>query len=277
MTITHALQAAASRGIDRLDAQLLLLHVLGKTPAERAWLVAHADEPLTPSLADHFLAMAERRASGEPLAYLTGWQAFYGLELKVDARVLIPRPDTETLVDWAIEVIDIHDNGTGSGDVLDLGTGSGAVALALKRSRPQWRVHALEASADALAVARANASRLGLDVAFVQGSWFNALPLSADLIVSNPPYVAEQDAHLPALRHEPRQALTSGADGLDDIRQIVASSPRHLRPGGWLLLEHGHDQAARVRTLLVAHGFLQVQSRRDLSGTERCSGGQFSP
>ncbi len=283
MTVTDTLQTAISRGIDRLDAQLLLLHVLGKASTERAWLLAHADEALAPSVAAQFRALAERRAAGEPLAYLRGRQAFYGLELAVDARVLIPRPDTETLVDWAIEVIDQHGSRSGNsnftGDVLDLGTGSGAVAFAVKHSRPKWQVCATDASGDALSVARANAARLGLDVGFSHGNWFDALPGGSgrfDLIVSNPPYIADHDAHLPALAREPRQALTSGADGLDDIRQIAASAPKHLQPSGWLLLEHGYDQAQRVRDVLRQAGFENVQSRRDLGGAERCSGGQIS-
>ncbi len=303
MTVAQALQASLTLGLSRLDAQGLLLHVLGKAPTERGWLLAHGDDHLTDAAAEAFKALAARAALGEPLAYLTGWQAFYGLELAVDARVLIPRPDTETLVDWALELMDQaavlgqrSSSGAlsrlGSGAVLDLGTGSGAVALALKHSRPQWRVWASDASGDALAVAQSNAVRLGLDVVFSQGNWFEAclgatFETSFDatsvatseksgrfnLIVSNPPYIADNDAHLSALAHEPQQALTSGADGLDDIRHIVVGAPKHLVNGGWLLLEHGYDQAERVRALLVTHGFAQVQSRRDLNGIERCSGG----
>ena len=272
MTLTSALQAALTVGLDRLDAQLLLLHVLGKTPAERAWLVAHGDARLPAQEEKQFQALAERRLRGEPLAYLTGHAAFYGLDLAVDARVLVPRPDTETLVDWALEVVTSQHAGT-----IDLGTGSGAVALAIQNTRPAWNVTASDASHAALAVARANAKRLRLPVHFVHSHWFDAIPARFELVVSNPPYIAAGDAHLRALSHEPAQALVSGADGLDDIRAIVAQAPSHLAPGGWLLLEHGYDQADRVRALLRHAGLGDVQSRRDLAGIERCSGGQFSP
>lgn len=282
MTITAALLAAMAGGLARLDAQLLLLHVVGKAPTERAWLVAHGDAVLPVQDESRFKALAERRRGGEPLAYLTGRVAFYGLDLVVDARVLVPRPDTETLVDWALDVAasqrcGVVDLGTGSGDVLDLGTGSGAVALAIQNARPAWNVTATDASQGALAVARANAERLRLDVRFIHSNWFDALAHRFDLIVSNPPYVAADDAHLSALSHEPAEALVSGTDGLDDIRAIIAQAPAHLAPGGWLLLEHGYNQAARVRELLKHAGFGDVQSRRDLAGIERCSGGQFSP
>ncbi len=278
MIITQALHAALTLGVARLDAQLLLLHVAGKAPTDRGWLLAHGEDHLPATATDEFKALAARCASGEPVAYLTRRQAFYGLDLVVDPRVLIPRPDTETLVDWALEVMDATQlESGGGGAILDLGTGSGAVALALKHSRPRWRVCASDASPDALAVARTNAARLSLGVDFAQGHWFDALRTESrhfDLVVSNPPYIADDDAHLNALGHEPQQALTSGADGLDAIRHIVAGAPKHLANGGWLLLEHGYDQAERVRTLLAAHGFQQVQSRRDLVGIERCSGGQ---
>ena len=159
--------------------------------------------------------------------------------------------------------------------VVDLGTGSGAIALALKHSQPQWQVGAVDFSADALAVARNNATRLELDIDFQQGSWLAGVGESYALIVSNPPYIAAQDAHMAALTHEPLQALASGDDGLDDIRVIIGQAPAHLLPGGWLLLEHGYDQAATVRQLLQNAGFLKVQSRLDLAGIERCSGGQW--
>jgi release factor glutamine methyltransferase len=274
VTITETLQSAVASGVDRLEAQLLLLHVLDKAPAERAWLLAHGDVLVPLDSEAHYKALTGRRLGGEPLAYLTGHAPFYGLDLAVDARVLAPRPDTETLVDWALKL------GPGSGDVLDLGTGSGAVALALQHARPTWRVWATDASADALEVAKANAQRLRLGVHLLQGNWFDALHLAPalrfDLIVSNPPYIAEGDGHLAALAHEPALALTSGADGLDAIRAIVTGASTHLAPGGWLLLEHGYDQAARARELLAQAGFVSVASRRDLTGIERCSGGKTS-
>ena len=275
LTLTQALLQAQSQGLDRLDAQLLLLHALGKSPQERAWLLAHDTDELPPGAQAALDARVQRRAAGEPLAYITGHQEFFGLDLQVDARVLVPRPDTETLVEWALDALQAPTDAAPT--VLDLGTGSGAIALALKATRPDLRVSAVDYSEDALAVARANAQRLGLEVQFSQGAWFAALPQPTarfHVIVSNPPYIAAQDGHLVALSHEPLQALASGADGLDDIRQIIVQAPTHLHPGGWLLLEHGYDQAAAVRDLLRDVGFEDVQSRRDLSGIERCSGGR---
>ena len=272
MQIQQALSAACSAlGLERLDAQLLLLHALGRPLNDRAWLLARDSDTLDAATEMRYIELTRRRAAGMPLAYLTGEREFYGLSLQVDRRVLDPRPDTETLVDWALEHL------TPQGSVIDLGTGSGAIALALKNHRPQARVEALDASAEALAVALANAQRLALDVAFHTGHWLEGLQGNFDLIVSNPPYIAEDDPHLEQLGQEPRMALTSGADGLDAIRSIVAQAPAHLQPGGWLLLEHGYDQAERVRTLLMQAGFSAVQSRRDLAGIERCSGGQWLP
>lgn len=274
MTLADALSQACARGLARLDAQLLLLHALGRTPHERAWLIAHDDAPLGTATAGRFDALCARRLAGEPLAYLTGRREFHGLALQVDARVLDPRADTETLVDWALALLPPD----APRRVLDLGTGSGAIALAIAHARPRARVTATDASADALAVARANAQRLGLALDLRHGDWLAPVAGEVfDLIVGNPPYIAKGDPHLPALAHEPRGALVSGADGLDDIRRIVAAAPAHLRPGGWLLLEHGWDQAAAVRALLAGAGFTQVQSRRDLAGIERCSGGCHHP
>ena len=188
---------------------------------------------------------------------------------QVDARVLVPRPDTETLVEWALHCL----QGRTTPAVLDLGTGSGAIALAIQHARPDAQVMAVDRSAEALAVARANAQRLGLTVRFAEADWLDGAGTDLDLLVSNPPYVAIGDPHLAALRHEPAGALVSGPDGLDDIRRIVEAAPAHLREGGWLLLEHGYDQAAAVRALLMRRGFVQVQSRDDLAGIARCSGG----
>ncbi len=268
MQIQQAIAAAVALGLPRLDAQLLLLHTLGRPAHDRAWLLAHDTDELAAAQQSRFLALVQRRATGEPLAYLTGVKEFYGLPLQVDARVLDPRPDTETLVEWALECL----REVAAPRIVDLGTGSGAIALALKHSRPDAQVCAVDASADALAVARANAQRLGLEVAFRHGHWLAGLDVRFDLIVSNPPYIAEGDPHLAALGHEPRQALTAGADGLDDLRAIIQQAGQCLQPGGWLLLEHGWDQAEAVRALLQAAGFDAVQSRPDLAGIARCSG-----
>ena len=272
-TLLDALRHLQAQGLPRLDAQMLLLHALGRPTHARAWLLAHDGEPLPAGAAERLHALAARRLAGEPMAYLTGEKHFHGLCLHVDARVLDPRDDTETLVDWALE----HLPAGVPRRVLDLGTGSGAITLAIAHARPAAQVVAVDASADALAVARANAQRLGLAVDLRCGHWL--APVAGqrfDVIVSNPPYIAEDDAHLPALVHEPRQALVSGADGLHDLRHIVAAAPAHLHAGGWLLLEHGWDQAATVRALLAQAGFAAVQSRRDLAGIERCSGGQWA-
>ncbi|MCM2478084.1 peptide chain release factor N(5)-glutamine methyltransferase [Serpentinimonas maccroryi] len=298
VSLEAALQGAQQAGLPRLEAQLLLLHALQRGPHERAWLLAHGDAALPAPAAQHLRDLIERRLSGEPLAYLTGQREFYGLRLQIDARVLDPRPDTETLVDWALELLPLGQ----AAPVLDLGTGSGAIALALQQQRPQAQVWALDASLDALAVARANAERLHLPLHLRHGHWLRGWPtaagpahpaapdcapasLGADhapepppawlgLIVSNPPYIRAADPHLPALRHEPQQALVAGPDGLDDLREIIASAYAHLLPSGWLLLEHGWDQADAVAALLHAHGYQNVAHRLDLAGHRRCSGGQ---
>ena len=271
MTLAQALARAGTLGLSRLDGQLLLLHALGRGSHERAWLLAHDDEALPESAATTYDGLCRRRLAGEPVAYLVGEKEFFGLSLAVDARVLVPRPDTEVLVEWALELLP---EGSAQG-VLDLGTGSGAVALALQHERPNCTVTAVDASADALAVANANAQRLRLPVRFVHSHWMDTVPGPFDLIVSNPPYVAEGDPHLADLTHEPLQALTSGQDGLDDIRQIVAQAPSCLAPGGWLLLEHGWDQAQAVQALLRSAGLEEVQSRQDLAGIARCTGGRL--
>jgi release factor glutamine methyltransferase len=263
------LQRGLALGLERLDAQLLLLNVLGRGAAGRGWLLAHGQDEVDTAPEQAFDAAARRRRAGEPLAYITGNREFYGLDLRVNARVLDPRADTETLVDWALELL------PPSARVMDLGTGSGAIALAIKHQRSDVHMEARDFSADALDVARANAQRLNLAIDFSQGSWLEGVTGPFDLIVSNPPYIAFADPHLAALVHEPLEALTSGADGLDDLRAIVQQAPRNLKPGGWLLLEHGYDQAQAVRTLLLAQGFGEVQSRRDLAGQERCSAGRL--
>jgi len=272
-SLTQCLNQAQAQGLARVDAQMLLLHSLGRPLHDRAWLLAHDSDALTPTQQATWQSVLERRLSAEPVAYITGRKDFFGLTLSVDARVLDPRPDTETLVEWALAVLPATP-AQQSLRILDLGTGSGAVALALQHTRPDAQVWAVDASQDALAVARANAQDLNLPVQFVLSDWLAAVPGVFDLIVSNPPYVADGDPHLSALTHEPLQALTSGADGLEDIRQIIDQAPSHLAPDGWLLLEHGWDQAESVQALLREGGFVQVQSRKDLAGMDRCTGGQ---
>ena len=272
-TYTQALQQALQSGLPRIDAQMLLLHLAGQPTHARAWLITHDSDALTDAQRQQWQQLLQRRLDGEPIAYLTGQKSFYGLNLAVDARVLDPRPDTETLVDWALELLPGNGNGL---RLADLGTGSGAIALALQHERPHAEVWAVDASHDALAVAQANAAQLQLPVHFAHSHWLAALQGVFDAIVTNPPYIRNDDPHMPALRHEPRQALTSGADGLDDIRHITATAPSRLKDGGWLLIEHGWDQAADVRALLAAAGFAQAQSRKDLAGIERASGGQWT-
>lgn len=270
MLIRQALSAVMALGLDRLDAQLLALHVLGHQARDRGWLLAHDCDVLSNSDWTNLEALTQRRAAGEPLAYLTGHREFHGLDLQVNTQVLVPRPDTETLVDWALEILETQPGAT----VIDLGTGSGAIALALKHARPDLTVSALDASPGALSVARSNAERLQLDIHFLKGSWLDGMTTRFHAIVSNPPYIAAHDRHLDALRHEPIQALVSGDDGLRDLRIIATQARRHLLPAGWLLLEHGYDQATQVRQLLQQAGFEAVQSKSDLSGIQRCTGGR---
>ena len=257
----------------RREAALLLGHVLGVSDA---WLIAHAGDSIDPARAAAFQMLVERRARGEPVAYLTGTRGFHALELQVTPDVLIPRPETEVLVDCALQRIPEDMEWA----VADLGTGSGAIALAIAKARPRAKVVATDASGAALAVARANADRLGLrSVQFAQGDWCAALgDARFDLIVSNPPYIAESDAHLREgdLRFEPAAALASGSDGLDAIRIIVRDARAHLRDGGWLLFEHGFDQGPAVRELLAAHDYAEVFTQRDLEVRERVSGGRLS-
>jgi release factor glutamine methyltransferase len=269
-TVAQALALARQRGVDRLDAQLLLARALDRP---RAWLMAHDDAPLDDEPARRFLAELARRAAGEPLAYIVGEKEFHGLSLQVRAGVLVPRPDTETLVGWAIELLQ-HELATlPAPRVLDLGTGSGAIALAVKQACPRAVLVAVDTSEAALEVAIANGRRLGLPVQWLHGDWWQPLAgRQFDLVLSNPPYIAEGDAHLAALAHEPAIALTSGPDGLEAIRRIVAAARAHLANGCWLLLEHGHDQAGAVRSVLQAAGLDGACSRPDLAGVLRCSG-----
>lgn len=262
--------AWAQQQIDAVDARVLLCAALDR---DAAYLITHPEAFLDAAQEAAFRDRVARRTRGEPVAYLTGCREFYGLTLHVTPAVLIPRPETELLVETVLEKLP-DDAPAG---VLDLATGSGCVALAIAHARPRARVTATDRSADALAVARKNASRLGLHrVRFLECDWFAALAGERfDLIASNPPYVAARDPHLGEgdLRFEPKAALVAGADGLDCIRQILEEAPAHLNPGGWLLLEHGFDQAAACRELLELAGFTAVFSRRDLAGHERVTGG----
>ncbi len=274
--VADALALARERGLERLDAQLIVGQVLGQT---RAWVLTHDDAPVPPEQAGQLGEWIARRADGEPFAYLTGEQEFHGLRLQVSPAVLVPRPDTETLVDWALALLADPDAMPRPFEhrprVLDLGTGSGAIALAVRHRHAAADVTATDFSADALAVARANAERLQLPVRFVLSDWWQSLAGEPfDLVLSNPPYIADGDSHLAALTHEPAAALTPGGDGLDAYRTIIVGAARHLSPRGWLVFEHGHDQASAVAALLRAHGFAQVQSRPDLAGIFRCTGGR---
>ena len=271
-SVAEALARARAAGVDRLDAQLLLARVLARP---RSWLLAHGEALLDADQVRWLQARLARHADGEPLAYLLGEQEFHGLTLNVTADVLVPRPDTEVLVDWALELLDGVLTGIEQPAVVDLGCGSGAIALAVKHAQPRAAVVGTDHSNAALAVARANALRLGLDVGFAHGSWWGAVPAQRfHLALANPPYIAAGDPHLPALRREPAGALSPGGDGLDALRQIVQGAAPHGVPGGWLLLEHGHDQAPAVQRLLHAAGFENVETRRDLGGRTRCTGGR---
>ena len=274
LTVAQALREAQGKGLERIDAQMLLLHTLGQPLNHRAWLLTHDTDPMTAESLAQFRGLYERRLVGEPTAYLTGVKEFWGLPLQIDARVLDPRADTETLVSWALETI----APIAQPRIVDLGTGSGAIALAIQSERPDATVLAIDASADALAVAQANAERLQLPVQFAQSHWLQSVEQGPfDLIVSNPPYIAAADPHLAALTHEPLSALASGADGLDDIRTIIDEARTQLKPAGWLLLEHGWDQSAAVQQLLNAAGYSDIQSKADLAGIARCTGGSMKP
>ena len=264
MTVDKLLRAAQ---IDPLEARILLAHALNCT---RVQLVIRSKDELTPEQTAAARGLFERRRQGEPIAYLTGEREFFGLCLQVTPAVLIPRHETELLVELAIERL------CQAGSVLDLGTGSGAIAIALAQTRTDASVMATDASEAALSVARANAARHRSDIRFVLSDWFAAVEGLFDLIVSNPPYIAATDPHLRQgdLRFEPASALTDHADGLTDLAAIIDGAPAHLRPDGWLLLEHGYDQAGAVRAQLAQAGWQQVQSWRDLAGIERVSGAQ---
>jgi release factor glutamine methyltransferase len=269
LTVRRALVQA---GLAPLDAQALLAHVLSR---DRAWLIAHATDPLAAADVEAFFVLARRRRDGEPVAYLTGRREFWGLLLTVDRSVLIPRPETETVVEHALRKLP-RDRPV---RVLDLGTGSGAIALAIARERPQATVMATDCSGAALEIARENAERLGLaNVEFVETDWFEGLPRAEpfDVIASNPPYVARGDPHLREgdVRFEPAAGLTSGAEGLDALTVIAGAARDRLVPSGWLVVEHGFDQAPKVRDLLIGGGFRDIASFRDLSGIPRVAAGR---
>lgn len=271
-TVGQALAAARHLGLDRLDATRLLAHHLR---CRREWLLAHAEAPVAPELATRFLDDCRRRADDVPLAYLTGHREFMGLDLEVTPAVLVPRPETELLAEWAIEQLRAWPAQAPRPRVLDLGTGSGALALAIAAACPQAEVVASDASGDALAVAQANARRLHLAVRFVHGHWWQAVGEERfDLAVANPPYVAPGDPHLAALRHEPIGALVADAEGLGALREIVDGARACLT--GWLLLEHGWDQAAAVHARLTGAGFVDVTTRHDLQGHARCTAGRLN-
>ena len=269
----HWLRQARQAGVDRLDAQLLVAHVLQRP---RAWVLAHEDHPLENSQRAQLDEALTQRLDDVPLAYLTGWREFDGLALRVNAHVLVPRADTETLVGWIDERLSQSHLLGRTPRVLDLGTGSGAIALAVKRRYPQACVTGVDQSTQALTVAQTNALSLQLAVRWLWGHWFDPVQEHRfDVVASNPPYVAPDDPHLHALRHEPQQALVCGHAGLADLLHIIARAGDHLVAGGWLLLEHGFEQGSAVRQALTAAGFSDVQTRQDLAGRERCSGGMW--
>ncbi len=274
MTTIAATLAAARHVLPAAEARLLLAHVLGRNTA---WLEAHREEVLDPATAARFAALVQRRGAGEPVAYLVGRREFYGRDFAVTPEVLIPRPETELLVELALEKLGDKVGSGGTARLLDLGTGSGCLAITLALELPGMQVTAVDVSPAALTIARRNAARLGAEVAFFESDWFAALPpQSFELIVANPPYVAADDPHLAQgdLRFEPAAALTDHADGLTAIRRIVAEAPRWLGEGGWLFFEHGWDQGDAARELLCAAGFEAIEQRRDLAGIVRASGGR---
>ncbi|QDZ30247.1 peptide chain release factor N(5)-glutamine methyltransferase [Noviherbaspirillum sp. UKPF54] len=265
-TIADALRGAP---LSALEARILLGHALQLT---RVQLITQSQRVLGADECARIAALFQRRLDGEPIAYIVGEREFYGLTLYTTTDVLIPRPETELLVELALE------RAADNARVLDLGTGSGAIAIAIAYALPEAQITAIDSSAGALAVAQRNAARHGVNVDFLQSDWYEAVAgRRFDIIVSNPPYIVAGDPHLSQgdLRFEPVGALTDHADGLSALRKIVDGAPRNLVPGGWLLMEHGYDQAHAVRSLLAAHGFQDVQSWKDLAGIERVSGGRL--
>src|SRR3984893_5804263 len=265
-------RSLAASGLIPFEAKVLLGHVLRR---DRAWLAAHGDQAMTASEAKAFDTLARRRRDGEPVAYLTGRREFYGLDLEVTPDVLIPRPETELLVELALVRIAANE----PTEVLDLGSGSGAIALAIASERPHSAVLGVDVSAAAVALARRNASRLSVgNAAFIESDWFSAVPRKRyDAIIANPPYVAAGDEHLRQgdLRFEPPAALSAGADGLNAIRSSIAGAAAYLSPEAWLLIEHGYDQQDAVLAMLREAQFSDVQSRRDLAGVPRTALGRM--
>ncbi|WP_110641289.1 peptide chain release factor N(5)-glutamine methyltransferase [Salinicola sp. CPA57] len=276
MTIDDALRDAAARLIAsptaRLDAEVLLAHVC---ETNRTWLYTWGDRELMPAQQERFQTLIARRTEGLPVAYLVGAREFWGLSLETSPATLIPRPDTERLVEVALESAPMP-----KGELLDLGTGTGAIALAFASERPGWRVTGVDVSTDAVALAQSNAERLAIaNARFLKSDWFSALSgRRFDLIVSNPPYIADDDPHLllDDVRFEPRSALVAGASGMSDLEWLTGQAPSYLTPGGWLWMEHGYAQAQQVREALSHRGFHDVGSRYDLAGHQRVSGGQWS-
>jgi release factor glutamine methyltransferase len=273
LKVKEALLTATQRLGDRVDAEVLLAYALSKS---RSWLIAHADDMLSAEHASAYTVLVEQREAGEPVAYITGRRGFWSLDLEVTPATLIPRPETELLVELALERLPVDAAST----VTDLGTGTGAIALAIARERPRARVIATDASAEALAVAQRNAERHGIkNVSFAHGDWFAPLgDQRFDVIVSNPPYIESHDPHLNQgdLRFEPISALASGVDGLDDLRRIVAEAGRHLATDGWLLFEHGWHQGEAARMLLRNAAFTKVSTTRDLEERDRVTAGCWS-
>ena len=270
--LDDALGHARGLGLTRLDAQLLLAHVLDRP---RTWILAHGESTLGAVDAARFADLVSRRARGVPVAVLLGSKEFHGLKLKVTPDVLCPRPETEILVDWAIELLAAQPWRQPGCDVVDLGTGSGAIALAIRHAFPAARVTGVDISPPALAVAEENSQGLGLPIEWLEGSWWSGLGQRRfHLVVSNPPYIAEDDPHLQRLVHEPVTALTPGGDGLSALRAVIADAPAHLHPGGWILVEHGYDQAAAVQNALKAAELVDVSTRLDFAGLARCTGGR---
>lgn len=268
-------QLVAELGLEpdeaRLEAQILLSESLN---VSRAWMIANSEQALTSDLSGRFFALLQRRLQGEPIAYILGRREFYGLDFIVEPGVLIPRPDTETLVEAALQRIPEHTPAR----VLDLGTGSGAIAIALAMHRPQAEIIAVDYSPAALDIARKNAANLGAkNLRLLHSDWFAALEQARfEIIVSNPPYIADADPHLAQgdLRFEPASALSSGPDGLDDIRRIIRKAPEYLLSEGWLLLEHGYDQSGKVAELLETGGFAEIGHTADLAGIQRVTFGR---